>query len=90
MKGSTYQKGARRCNVVDWLERDHADTYAIDAEVDAATYEDTGMDCYEKVAPDWAGPVSEAGQVESKEGATDYWPAAHLVPNHPAGRSVGP
>jgi hypothetical protein len=83
--GFTYQKwGAeQRCRAGDWIVRNGDDTYTVDAEVFARTYESVGPAQYRKVATVWAERAQESGRIATKEGATHYQAGDYLVYNEP-------
>ena len=86
-EGFRYRKwGADQfCKRGDWLVKNHGDgeTYTVDAETFAETYEERSPGIYVKTARIWAEPVSEAGSVETKEGVTHYEAGDFLVSNEP-------
>ena len=81
--GFTYQKwgGTQKCKRGDWLVSSEGDTYTIDRESFARTYQATGPGTYVKKAPVWAEVASTAGDVQTKEGSTHYEAGDYLVFN---------
>jgi hypothetical protein len=86
--GFTYQKwgGTQTCKAGDWLINNDGETYTVDRESFARTYEKTGPGTYVKRAPVWAEVASASGDVATKEGATHYEAGDYLVSNEPDGR----
>ena len=85
--GFTYQKwgGEQRCKAGDWVVLNDGDTYTIDAESFAATYEYVSPGRYRKSALIFAMRASEGGRVETKEGSTGYEAGDYLVSNDVSG-----
>ena len=85
--GFTYRKwgATQRCKPGDWLVKNDADTYTVDAETFARTYRATGPGTYVKVTPVWAEAAEAAGDVRTKEGVTHYGAGDYLVYNEPQG-----
>ena len=71
-KGLSYQKwgGSQRAKRGDWLVNNNGDTYTVDGEIFARTYQATGPGTYIKTTPVWAEAAETAGEVRTKEGAT--------------------
>lgn len=82
-EGFTYQKWGDRqtCKQGDWLVKNGADTYTIDATVFANTYRELSSGLYEKYAPVWAEQAGAAGSMPTKEGTTSYKAGDWLVFN---------
>ena len=66
----------------------YGETYTVDQESFARTYESTGPGTYVKRAPVWAEVASAAGDVRTKEGSTHYEAGDYLVFNEPDGRDA--
>ena len=88
--GFTYQKwgAAQTCKRGDWIVSNNGETYTVDQESFARTYESTGPGTYVKRAPVWAEVASAAGDVRTKEGSTHYEAGDYLVFNEPDGRDA--
>ena len=88
--GFTYQKwgATQSCKRGDWLVSNDGDTYTVDRESFARTYESTGPGTYVKRAPVWAEVASAAGDVRTKEGSTHYEAGDYLVYNESDGRDA--
>ena len=82
-EGFTYQKwgGTQRCKPGDWLVHNEADTYTVDRETFARTYKHTGPGTYVKISTVWASVATQAGEVRTKEGTTQYAIGDYLVYN---------
>lgn len=85
--GFSYEKwgGTQTAKAGDWLVNNAGDTYTVDAETFARTYEQVGTGKYIKTAPVWAEVAEQSGRVTTKEGATDYEPGDYLVFNEEDG-----
>jgi hypothetical protein len=85
--GFTYRKwgGVQRCKAGDWLVDNGEEVYTVDQESFARTYRAVQPGRYGKVAPVWAERATTAGQVVTKEGATEYRAGDYLVSNDEAG-----
>jgi len=85
--GFTYRKwdGTQTCRSGDWLVNNDGDTYTVDRETFARTYQATGPGTYVKSAPVWAEVAPTAGEVRTKEGTTHYKAGDYLVYNDPDG-----
>lgn len=82
--GFTYEKwgGTQRCKAGDWLVDNEGDTYTIDAEVFARTYEPADTPGrYVKTTLIVARKAEAAGAVQSKEGVTHYQAGDYVVYN---------
>jgi len=81
--GFTYQKwgGTQRCSPGDWLVQSDGETYTVQRDSFAKTYEQVDLGQYRKTTPIWATVATEAGQVRTKEGLTSYQPGDYLVSN---------
>jgi hypothetical protein len=81
--GFTYEKwgGAQRCSPGDWLVESDGETYTVQRDSFAHTYEKVDIGKYKKTTPIWATVATEAGQVRTKEGLTSYQPGDYLVSN---------
>lgn len=82
-RGFEYFKwGAKQsCKAGDWIVRNRDDTYTVDAEVFARTYEPVGPAEYRKVVTVWAERTNEAGSIATKEGVTQYQAGDYIVYN---------
>ena len=65
----------------DWLVESEGDTYTVDADAFERTYEQVAPGQFVKQAPVWAIRATEAGSVETLEGATHYEAGDFLVRN---------
>lgn len=85
--GFTYRKwgAVQTCKVRDWLVNNGGDTYTVDQETFARTYQSVGPGLYRKVAPVWAELTDRAGSIRTKEGETHYEAGAYLVFNQEDG-----
>jgi hypothetical protein len=85
--GFTYQKwgATQTCKKGDWLVNNDGDTYTVDRDSFARTYQSTGPGTYVKRAPVWAEVASAAGDVRTKEGSTHYEAGDYLVYNEQDG-----
>ena len=87
--GFIYQKwdSVQRCKPGDWLVNNNGDTYTVDREVFARTYQQRHEKpgTYVKVTPVWAEIATSAGAVRTKEGSTSYEAGDYLVYNQPDG-----
>ena len=85
--GFSYEKwgDTQRCKAGDWLVLNGDDTYTIDADTFADTYENVSPGLYRKVKPVWARATSSAGRVATKEGSTGYDAGDYLVCNNADG-----
>ena len=85
--GLVYRKwgGEQRAKAGDWIVDNDGDVYSVDADVFARTYQQKGTGAYIKTTPVWAGRASQAGSVETKEGATHYDAGDYIVSNNPDG-----
>jgi hypothetical protein len=81
--GFTYQKwgGTQRCAAGDWLVNTGDDTYTVQRDSFAKTYEKIDVGKYPKMTPIWAEVATQAGDVRTKEGATHYEAGDYLVSN---------
>ena len=85
--GFTYQKwgGTQVCKPGDWLVNNNGDTYTVDQQTFAKTYEEVDPGTYAKTGTVWAVTAREAGVVATKEGLTKYQAGDYLVSNHEVG-----
>lgn len=85
--GFTYQKwgATQTCKKGDWLVNNDGDTYTVDRDSFARTYQSTGPGTYVKRAPVWAEVAPTAGDVRTKEGSTHYEAGDYLVYNEQDG-----
>lgn len=86
-EGFSYEKwgDTQRCKQGDWIVYNDSDTYTIDAESFAATYENVSPGVYRKAKPVWARQMERAGRVATKEGSTGYQAGDYLVCNNADG-----
>jgi len=80
-EGFTYRKwgGTQRCKPGDWLVNNAGETYTIDAEVFAATYDEVSPGVYRKHANIWAERAQTPGVIPTIEGSTKYEAGDMLV-----------
>jgi hypothetical protein len=74
-EGFTYQKwgGEQTCKQGDWLVCSFdGETYTIDAETFAKTYEECGQGVFYKTQGVWAAEAQEPGAIETKEGQSEF------------------
>jgi hypothetical protein len=85
--GFTYQKwgSIQRCKAGDWIVNNNGDVYTVDGETFARTYRATGPGTYVKTTAVWAEVAVTAGEVRTKEGATQYQVGDYIVHNEPGG-----
>jgi hypothetical protein len=85
--GFTYRKwgSTQTCKAGDWLVNNAGDTYTVDRESFERTYRPTGHGTYVKSTPVWAEVATSAGEVPTKEGATQYVVGDYLVYNQEGG-----
>jgi hypothetical protein len=84
-EGFTYEKwgGTQQCKAGDWVVLNAGETYTVDGETFARTYEQVSDGVYEKTAPVWAEQAGEAGRIGTREGSTGYEAGWFLVYNDP-------
>ncbi|HSD67909.1 MAG TPA: hypothetical protein VLB07_00040 [Woeseiaceae bacterium] len=82
-EGFSYEKwgSTQRCKPGDWIVCNNGDTYTVDAETFAKTYEETGPGTFIKATPVWAGRASEEGSIRTKEGSSRYKKGDYIVYN---------
>jgi hypothetical protein len=85
--GFTYQKwgSIQSCKRGDWLVNNGGETYTVDRDSFARTYQATGPGTYVKATSVWAEVATAAGDIRTKEGATHYEAGDYLVYNEPDG-----
>lgn len=85
-KGFSYTKwgGVQRCKAGDWIVRNGAETYTVDAETFARTHREVRPGTFVKHASVWAERATAAGSIRTKEGATAYSAGDMLVFNDAA------
>ncbi len=85
--GFKYQKwgGVQVCKEGDWLVNNDGDVYTIDQQTFADTYEEISKGIYFKSKMVWAETAEKAGQIQTKEGWTNYLAGDYLVFNDEAG-----
>jgi hypothetical protein len=81
--GFSYQKwGSRQtCKAGDWLVNNDGDTYTVDRDTFARTYQATGPGTYVKTTPVWAEIAAAPGEVTTREGTTRYEAGDYVVYN---------
>lgn len=86
--GFSYEKwgSTQRCTAGDWLVSSGDDTYTVQRDSFASTYEQIDIGKYRKTTPIWAEVARESGQVRTKEGLTSYESGDYLVSNDAEGR----
>ncbi len=86
--GFTYNKwgGTQRCKPGDWIVLNNGDTYTVDAETFASTYQEVSPGQFLKITPVWAMQSVEAGTIATKEGSTAYERGDYIVANDPEGQ----
>jgi hypothetical protein len=87
MKPLEYTKwgGQQICKAGDWIVNNEGETYSIDAESFAETYEMVSPGVYVKTGNVWAEVALEDGSVSTKEGESAYKAGDYLVCNDPNG-----
>lgn len=85
--GLVYRKwgGEQRAKAGDWIVDNDGDVYTVAADVFTRTYRQKDTGSYVKTTPVWAERASQAGSVETKEGATHYDAGDYIVSNNPDG-----
>jgi hypothetical protein len=71
----------QRCKRGDWIVSNDGDTYTVDADVFASTYERIGPAEFRKKGTVWAEQASQAGSIQTKEGRTHYEAGDYVVYN---------
>lgn len=86
-EGFTYKKwgGNQRCKRGDWLVDNHGDLYTVDGEVFARTYREVETGRYVKTTPVWAEKAPSDGQIQTREGVTQFKAGDYLVSNNEDG-----
>ena len=81
--GFIYRKwgGEQRAKPGDWLVDNDGDVYTVDAGSFERTYRRVAVGAYVKTTPVWAQRAAAAGNVKTKEGATQYQPGDYIVSN---------
>ena len=81
--GFEYEKwgSLQTCKKGDWIVHSGNDTYTVDADTFAETYEETSPGRYIKTAPVWARVASADGSISTKEGETHYKAGDYIVCN---------
>ena len=77
--------GLQKAKRGDWLIERDGDTYTVDAEVFARTYQQIGPATYVKQSSVWAKPADSDGVILTREGGTHYRKGDYLVWNDPEG-----
>lgn len=72
--GFIYNKwgGQQKCKGGDWIVFNQGETYTIDADSFAATYEEVALGAYVKTAPVYAYEAMCDGHIDTKEGISEY------------------
>lgn len=85
--GLVYTKwgGTQRAKRGDWLVNNDGDTYTVDKDVFARTYERVEGGIYIKTTPVWAEVATQAGSVKTKEGSSHYEAGDYIVSNNEDG-----
>jgi hypothetical protein len=73
--------GLQKAKHGDWLIERDGDTYTVDADVFARTYQQVGPATYVKQASVWAKPAESDGVIQTREGETHYRKGDYLVWN---------
>ncbi|ANM29468.1 hypothetical protein ABI59_07545 [Acidobacteria bacterium Mor1] len=86
-EGFHYEKwgGTQRCKPGDWIVRNGDDTYTVDSDAFAATYEAVTPGRFAKTAIIWARRAEEAGTIVTLDGSTTYRAGDYIVRNDPEG-----
>lgn len=86
-EGFSYRKwGAeQRCKPGDWIVSNGGETYTIDKESFAATYEMVSPGLYRKTGLVYAEQAAGDGSVATREGVSAYKAGDYLVSNNPDG-----
>lgn len=86
--GFTYEKwgGKQCCKAGDWIVNNDGDTYTVDAETFANTYEEVGHGTFAKTSSVWARKMTKGGSIRTKEGTTRYEKGDYVVYNDREGR----
>ena len=84
-QGFFYTKwgGQQKCKGGDWIVFNQGETYTIDADSFAATYEKVALGSYVKTAPVYAYEASSDGHIDTKEGISAYKRGDFVVYNNP-------
>ena len=87
-EGFVYRKwgGVQTCKPGDWLVNNQGDTYTIDAQTFADTYEETSPGVYTKTSEVWAEVADSDGVIKTLEGETRYQAGDYLVYNDDGGK----
>jgi len=85
--GFSYEKwgSTQYCKRGDWIVNNAGDTYSVDAQSFADTYQELRPGLYEKRGDVWARYADSDGSIATKEGRTAYAAGDVLVFNNPAG-----
>jgi len=85
--GLTYRKwgATQRAKRGDWLVDNAGEVYTVDARTFARTYKRLRPGTYVKITPVWAEKATQAGQIQTKEGASHYEAGDYLVYNSRGG-----
>jgi len=90
--GFTYQKwgGMQQCRSGDWLVNNQGDTYTVNRESFAKTYQQRSPGVYIKISPVWAEVAVSAGSIMTAEGMSNYRKGDYLVCNNEDGTDIYP
>ncbi|NOZ52379.1 MAG: hypothetical protein GXP08_04420 [Gammaproteobacteria bacterium] len=83
MDGFAYKKwGAKQqCRQGDWLVYNEGDTYTVNREIFAKTYQQKSPGVYVKITPVWAELTTRSGSIVTTEGKSNYQVGDYLVCN---------
>jgi len=86
-EGFRYSKwgSEQQCRRGDWLVNNNGSVYTIEKDSFASTYRKIESGRFVKTAPVWAHETTDAGQVETKEGITEYKKGDYWVANNSDG-----
>jgi hypothetical protein len=73
----------QKCKKGDWLVFNQGETYTIDADSFAATYEEIALGTYVKTAPVYAYEAMKDGSIDTKEGVSSYKRGDFVTFNNP-------
>lgn len=75
----------QRCKAGDWLVNNRGDTYTIDGDVFARTYQNLSPGVYTKATTIWAEVATSPGKVDTLEGESHYHAGDYIVSNNEDG-----
>jgi hypothetical protein len=84
-QGFTYVKwgGTQTCKAGDWLVNNQGDTYTVDQGVFERTYQQVRPGLFAKTSQVWARRAEGDGEIQTKEGVTQYHAGDYVVYNDP-------